>query len=306
MAYDIVIVGAGPAGLTAAIYAGRKKMKVIVLESELVGGWVAKSHIIQNYPGRPDVSGDDLAKTIEKQVKKLGIEIKYDGVNKIEKNGNFKVGCSSGKTYEGKTVLIATGASARKLGLPGEDEFLGKGVSYCAICDAPLFKDKVVAVIGGGDSAAKAALLIAEHSKKVYIIHRRDEFRAEALLVDEMKGKKNLEMVLSYVPVKIEGDKMVSKLVVKSKKDESLKELSVDGVFIEVGNTPAAVLAQQVGAELTEQGYIKVNKLQETNVPGIFAAGDVTDFPLKQIVCATGQGAQVAMSASAYIMKNKK
>ncbi|MCD6522641.1 MAG: FAD-dependent oxidoreductase [Candidatus Diapherotrites archaeon] len=294
--YDIIIVGGGPAGLSGAIYAGRYRMKTLVLDdghSELVG-----AHKIENWPGTLSISGYELVSNMKKHAEAFGAEIKMESVMSIEKTENgFRVKTETGE-YEGKTLLLATGTVRRKLGVPGEEEFKGKGVSYCAACDAAFFKDKVVAVVGGSDAAATEALLLAEYAKKVYILYRRQEIRAEPITKERVYANPKIEIIPNVNVVEIKGDQMVKSVLL-----DNGNELELDGVFIEIGGEPGSGLAAQIGVELDDRKSIVVNSLSETNIPGVFAAGDATNSPFKQAITASAQGVMAAFSAYRYISK---
>lgn len=301
--YDIIIVGAGPAGLTAAIYATRRKANVVVLEAETVGGQITKTPFIENYPGIPSISGSELAKRMQEQVGALGVEIKIERAVDIWKEGDDFVVKTERANYNAKAVILATGVQPRRLDVQGEENFIGRGVSYCAICDVPLFEGKTVAVVGGGDSAARAALLAADYADKVLLIHRRDSLRAEPLLQDRLFANKKIQAIWNKVVEAIKGETLVEGVTLRDTKTNEKMDLPVRGIFVEVGGIPAAVLARKLGIETTEQGYVKVDKHQKTNVNGFFAAGDVTDFPLRQVSTAVGEGATAATSACEYIGK---
>ena len=297
--YDVIIIGAGPAGLTAAIYTSRRNLKTIVLTKDL-GGQVIKTPYIENYPGFKKIEGFKLIKNMEEQVKDLGVEIKYEEVVKIiPKEKTFVVETRERK-YESRTVILAFGKTPRSLNVPGEKEFSGKGISYCATCDAPLFRDKIVAVIGGGNSALDATLLLSSLAKKVYLVHRRDEFRAFESLVEEAKRKKNVEFVLSHVVEEFKGDDILRSMVLKNVKTGERKEIKVDGVFIEIGSEVKTDFIKGL-VKLDKNNHIIVNNNCETSRPGIFAAGDVTTTPFKQIIVAAGEGAKAGLNAYNYL-----
>lgn len=302
--YDLIVIGGGPAGLTAALYGARFKFKTLLFEGGIFGGQLALTTKIENYPGFEIIEGPKLSELMKKQAEKFGTEFKMEKVNEIKVQGEHKIVISESGSYLAKAIIIATGAAHRKLGLKGEDEFIGKGVSYCATCDALFFKGKDVAVIGGGSSALTAALHLAEYAKKVYIIHRRDEFRGEPVLVERI-DKKGVEKVLCCTPEEIKGDGKVSSLVVKNTENNEIREIPLEGVFIYVGVTPTSVIAQSAGVAMDEKGYIKVNNKMETNVPGIFACGDVTGGVL-QVANAVGEGCTAGWYASPYIRELKK
>ena len=298
--YDTMIIGGGPAGLTAAIYACRKKMKTLVLTVD-IGGQTNLPSNIENYPGVESGAGADLMRKFEKQAKKFGAEIKFGKVEKVKKEkDHFLVEMSDKKTYKGKTVILAYGKVPRKLNIPGEDEFMGKGVSTCVTCDAPLFKDKIVAVIGGGNSAVEGALDLTAIAKKVYLIHRRDEFRADEFGVELAKKEKKIEMVLSSVAKEIKGDKFVKSIIIESVNNKEKKELKVDGIFVEIGYVVDSSMIKDL-VKVNEFNEIFVNNKCETSCPGVFAAGDVTAIQFKQTIIAAGEGGKAALSAHSFL-----
>lgn len=295
--YDIIIIGAGPAGLTAAIYARRFNLKTLCLYTDL--GLLSTAHKVENWPGVKSIAGFELVKKFLDHAKDFGAELVDADVEYAEKvKDSFKLKASNGKTYEGKTILLATGAKRRKLNVPGEKEYSsGKGVSYCATCDAPLFKDKVVAVVGGADAAAMAALNLAEHASKVYIIYRKERIRSRPSLRDAVESNKKVKFVYKSNITEIVGNKMVEKV-----KLDTGKELKVQGVFIEIGSIPSVDVANKLGVEL-EANLIKVNEKQETNVKAVYAAGDVTtnNNQVRQAVTAAAEGCVAASSAFAFL-----
>lgn len=302
--YDVIIVGGSAAGLAAALYAGRREMKTLLLTKD-IGGQIAITAEIENYPGIDKIPGVELAKAFENQARKFGAEIVMEDVTGVEEvddavgQKSFVVKADS-KEYRGKTVIIATGKTPRSLDVPGEDKFTGKGVSYCATCDAPLFRGKAVAVVGGGNSAFDAVLLLSKIAKKVYIIHRRSEFRAFESVVKEAKKTENVEFVLNSNVEELKGDNFVKSIVVKDNESGESRELDVEGVFIEIGSEVDTDFVKHL-VELDEFRQIMTNKNAETSYPGIFAAGDVTDTAFKQIVVAAGEGCRAALAAYNYI-----
>jgi thioredoxin reductase (NADPH) len=307
MNYDIVIVGCGPAGMTAGIYAGRLGLKTAIFEAKQPGGAMATAHIIENYPGFELTNGTELTEKMLAQVKKAGVEVIMEGVISIVKNKKtkmFEVTTDRKNIHTAKAIILATGGEYKKLGIDGEQEFFGRGVSYCVTCDGPLFKGKNVAVIGGGDTAIKGALYLADICKNVYVIHRRNEFRAEAANVEQLKGKSNVQMFLSYIPLEIKGDNVVRSLRIQSLENEDVKELLVDGIFVCVGEVPLTILAQSLGVKLNEKGEVIVDDNEETNIKGVWAAGDITRGP-RQIITACGEGAKAAIAAYSYVTSAK-
>lgn len=314
--YDVIIIGAGPAGLTAGIYAARRNLKAVII-GKVLGGQTATTPNIENYPGFESVEGLDLSKKMEKQVRSLGVDIFFEEVTKISpiKIGKDEKGIVVGtdkKKYNSKTVILAFGKTPRTLGVPGEKEFAGKGITYCVTCDAPLFKNKTVAVIGGGNSAMDAALLLSGIAKKVYIIHRRQELRAFEMVISRVRKKKNVEFILDTVVKEIKGNKLVSSITIENVKTKKTKELKVEGVIVEIGSIVQTELIKDL-VRIDENGYVEITNNCETfypdtdkvNIgkirPGVFAAGDLTMTPYKQIVVAAGQGAIAALQAYHYI-----
>jgi len=298
--YDLVIIGAGPAGLTAALYAARQGLKTVVISAGPIGGQMLTATNIENYPGFESISGRDLSDKMLSQVKKQGVEVKDCGVVKlIKKNTQIEAITAKGNNYKAKAVIIAAGAKYKQLGIPGEEKLMGRGVSYCTTCDAPFFKGKSVAVIGGGDTALTSALFLANIAKKVYIVHRRDEFRGSSSLIEELEEKK-VEKVMESVCTEINGDKVVTNIILQNVKTKEKREIPVNGVFINIGITSTTAVAESIGVELTEDKSVKVNTNMQTNVSGVFAAGDITGN-IRQIVTAAGEGATAALNAYRYI-----
>ncbi len=304
--YDLVIIGGGPGGLTAGIYAQRAGLKTLLLEKEFLGGQIAVSDVIENYPGFPTISGPGLMEKFEAHARGLGLEIRFDTVLNIAVEGNVKVL----KTVEGgiapfgelraKAVIVSTGAKPKRLGVPGEKELTGKGVSYCATCDGPFFRNKDVMVVGGGDTAVKEAIYLSKLASKVHVVHRRDKFRAEKVLVDKMENTPNIIPHRSCVlkEIKSEGGVVIGAVLQDLKAGaSSLKEVGVEGVFIFVGINPTTDF---VDVEKDEGGFIKTNQNMETSVPGVYAIGDCRITPLRQVSTAVGDGAIAAHMASGY------
>lgn len=296
--YDVIIIGCGPAGLTAGIYAGRRNLKTLLI-GESMGGQQALAHIIENYPGIESISGMDLTETMKKQCENFGCEIKIEKVIDMELEGEIKKIKTGEGVYESKTVVLATGEMHRKLNVKGEDKFLGKGVSYCPTCDGPIFKGKKVAVIGGSDSAVTAAVYLSEIASETYLIHRRDKLRAEEANQEQL-FKTKTKIIWDTTVNEIQGDNVVKKIKIKNVKTNEEKEVEVDGVFIEVGMIPSVEIAKKSGVEANEKNYIKVNRKQETNIKGVYAAGDITGA-LPQIISAGGEGATAATNAYFFL-----
>ncbi len=288
--YDLIIIGGGPAGLAAALYAARYKLKTVVIAADF--GQISKAPLIENYPGVDKVTGLDIAMKWRAQVKAAGVEIKDAEVGSIAKSkNNFKLLTKDSETFESKAVILAMGASHRRLNVEGEEKFIGRGISYCSTCDGPLFKGKVVAVAGGSDSAVMAALHLSEIAKKVMIIYRGEAMRAQPLYVEKAKKKSNVEIITEANVIGLKGDKMI-----KGIKLDNGADIAVDGLFIEIGQVPSTDLAKQLGIALDKSSYVKVDAAQMTSVPGVFAAGDLTDAcnGLKQVLTGASQGAVAA------------
>ena len=299
--YDIIIVGAGPAGLTAAIYAGRANKKVLVLEALTYGGQIINTNVIDNYPASPGISGVELAQKIYKQAKDLGAEIKFEKVVDI-KDGNPKEVVTTKETYKTKTIILATGSDSRKLKLENEDKLLGKGISYCATCDGAFYKNKEVAVVGGGITALKDALYLSDITSRVYLIHRRDTFKTEDSIVEQVKSKPNIEIVYNSNVTKLIADDTLKEIEITDK-DNNITNLKVDALFIAIGRIPEnGNFAKLIN--LDNNGYIISDENCHTSVEGIFAAGDGRVKSLRQLVTATADGAIAATEAIRYINKN--
>jgi len=299
--YDIVIIGSGPAGLTAAIYAARGGMKTIVIAGPAPGGQLLQTTNIENFPGfEKPISGFDLMTKMINQTKRLGAQIINEYANEIDiKERPFKVKAGP-DTYTAKSLIIATGANAKWLLIPGEEKLKGKGVSSCATCDGFFYKDKTVAVIGGGDSAAEEAIFLTRFAKKIYLIHRRDKLRAAYILQEKLKSNPKIEIVYDHIPIEILGEDKVSSIIIKNTKTGETKKLDIDGIFVAIGHHPNTEIVTNK-LNLNEQGYIIVNEKFETSVKGIFAAGDVCDPIYRQAIVAAGSGAIAAINAIKFI-----
>jgi thioredoxin reductase (NADPH) len=296
--YDVIIVGTGPAGLAAGIYAGRRELKTLII-GEVLGGQMSYAHIVENYPGVEVVKGLELAERMKEQAEKFGCTIKMETVVNMELKNSVKKIRTRENEYLADVVILATGSQHRRLKIEGESKFLGRGVSYCSICDGPLFKGKKVAVIGGSDAAVTSAIYLNEIASQVYLIHRRDQLRAEEANQEKLK-KTSVKIIWNSVLEKIEGDNVVKKILLKNLKTNEISELEVDGVFIEIGQVPTTEIAKKAGIEVNERGFIKVNDKMETNIEGVYAAGDVTGS-LAQIVVAAAEGAIAATNAYLYL-----
>ena len=302
--WELIVIGGGPAGMTASIYGARYGLKTLLLESKVLGGAQATSPGIENYPGYTFVVGLDLATKMKEQVKKCGAIIKeiteVKSIDREGDDGEFLLETRRG-VYRAKAIIIATGGGHKHLNIPGEDQLTGRGVSYCATCDGPLFRDKTVAVVGGGNTAVTEALYLSEVVGKVYLIHRRDELRAEKVVQDYIFNS-SVEILWDTIVKEIKGDDLVNELLLQNVKTGEERNLSVDGAFIALGSNPESTLAKSLGVETNERGEILVCSKQSTNIPGVFAAGDVVES-MKQIAVAVGHGAIAADSAYSYIRK---
>lgn len=297
--YDLIIIGSGPAGLAAAVYAQRARLNTLILEKAMVsGGQVLTTYEVDNYPGLPGIGGYDLGLKFREHADRLGALFKEDEVISVEDGPVKRVVCSSG-TYEARAVILATGAIHRKLGIPGEEELGGAGVSYCATCDGAFFRNKVTAVIGGGDVAVEDAIFLARMCSKVYLIHRRNELRAAKSLQESLFAQENVELLWDTVADSIEGEGSVERLKITNVKTGEKSELALQGVFIAVGISPESRAFE--GLVDMDHGYIKAGEDGVTSVPGIFAAGDVRTKLLRQIVTAAADGANAVTSAERYL-----
>lgn len=300
--YDLVIVGTGPAGLSASIYAARYKMNFITL-GKLFGGTVTEAHLVENYPGVGEISGMELGQKMLEQAKNLGAEIIADPVQKIVKKNDHFILHTANKDYEAKRILLTMGAERTKLKIKGEEEFLGKGVAYCATCDGPFFKGKDVCVVGGGNAAVTAALYLSDIASKVYLVYRGPELKAEPAWIEQLEKKKNIEVIYSSNIIEISGENKVETAAL-----DNDKTIQTDGIFIEIGSTPNKVLIGDLGLKTDDRGYIDVDAEMKTNVVGIWAAGDITSgkFKFRQVVTATAEGALAVYSAYLDSKKEKK
>lgn len=294
--YDIGIIGGGIAGMTAAIYGTRAGKKVVLLEGTGVGGQITLSSNVENYPGIKSISGNELAVTLKEQAESLGTEIKTASVNEIRDAEEGKLLITASEAILCKTVILASGQVHRKLGIPGEEKLTGMGVSYCAVCDGAFFKGMDVVVVGGGSTALQDADYLSTYCNKVYLIHRRDEFRGEQHLVEVLKEKENVEFVLSHVVTEVHGDFMVEGIELEDKKTGEKSELKVDGVFVAVGQIPGNDRFKEV-VELDADGYIVAGEDCKTSAEGIYAAGDCRTKKVRQLITAAADGAVAALAA---------
>ena len=303
---DVIIIGAGCSGLAAAIYCGRFLMKTLVL-GEIIGGVIITTDVVENYPGFKRLTGLELAKNIEEHARDYkSVEIREEKVNDVEKHGNiFKVTSEEG-VYFGRTIIIASGTEYKKLNIPGEKEYSNRGVHYCALCDGAIYPDKVMAVIGGSDSAAKEALLLTQWAKKVYIIYRGDKIRPEPVNYERVIANKKIEIIYNTNVTEINssnGKFMTSVSIDKA--HEGKKELPLDAAFIAIGHIPLTAFLKNLGIETDEKGEIKIDRSAKTNVPGAFAAGDVVDTEFKQAITGVAEGVLASYSAYQYLNDNK-
>jgi thioredoxin reductase (NADPH) len=300
--YDIIIIGGGPAGLTSGLYASRARLSTLLLERMALGGQVNNSEKIENYPGfDKGISGFQLVQNLEKQAKGFGLTAEMGTADELSlRDDHTKVIKTNGKELLCKALIIATGSEPNKLAIEREEQLTGRGVSYCATCDGPLYKDKEVAVVGGGDAAVEEALFLCRFAKKVHIIHRRDQLRAIKILQERIVTTENAHLIWNTVVDKIEGDKSVESLLLRNVKDNKNSSLKVDGIFIYVGLKPNTGWLKNV-LPLHEQGFIETNDRMETTLPGVFAAGDVRHKLLRQIATAVGDGSTAAFAAEKYL-----
>ena len=301
--WELIIIGAGPAGLTAGIYAGRRELKTLILEEKIPGGAAADSPLIENYPGFKSIGGRELMNRMLEHCKSFGAQIhELESVKELNLNQQEKVVKTARVTYRAKAIIVATGSHHRELGVPGEKEFRGRGVSYCATCDGPFFKDKRVIVVGGGNTAAVSALFLADIASEVSLVHRRNQLRAEEAIFRELQ-RKGVKFFWNSVVKEIRGENLVKSAVIYNQKTGETREIEVDGIFINIGEEPNSQIAKAAGIKVDERGYIIVDSRQRTNIPGVYAAGDVTNCPVKQIGTAVGQGIVAAEEAYGYVRR---
>jgi len=309
--FDVVIIGAGPAGLSAALYSARYGLKTIVIAT-VIGGAITEAPLVDDYLGIPEIPGSKLAEKFVDHVRKYNVPILVDQAIDLyrESDRHWCVKTKGGRKICGHAIILAMGSEKRKLGVPGEEELIGKGVSYCATCDGPLFKDKYVAVVGGGNSALVSAIYLSSLATRVYLIHRRDQFRAFKIYVDQVMNNPKIELVLNSVVTEIVGRDRVEGVKVKSVITGEEKYIKVDGVFVEIGSKPPREFFEKIGLEVDEQGYAVVKPDQSTNLPGIYVAGDAAGGPYKyrfeQAITAAAEGAKAADAAFKYILSLKK
>ncbi|RNC28797.1 MAG: Thioredoxin reductase [Candidatus Dichloromethanomonas elyunquensis] len=304
--YDLIIIGGGPAGLTAAIYAARGGLKSAVLESMMPGGQAAATEKIENFPGFPEgVSGFDLMNSFYQQALHQGAEFIFQQVQSMELSGPAKKIITGEQTLEARAVIIAAGSKPTFLGVKGEEPFHGRGVSYCATCDGAFYKEKTVAVVGGGNAALEEGVYLTKFASQVYIIHRRDEFRASYVAIERAKENPKVRVILNTVVEEITGHDKVEKILLKNVKTEEKKELGVDGVFVYIGTQPNTNFISGY-FQTDEKGYILTDGLLRTNMQGVFAAGDIRNTPLRQVATAVGDGALAAVQVEKYLAETEK
>ncbi len=300
--HQVIIIGSGPAGLTAAIYAARAGLSPLVIGGYVYGGQLMNTTVVENYPGFINgVDGPELMDNMLQQARRFGAEVKYIDAQKVEFSASEKRIFTAEGEFTSPTVIIATGAQPRRLGVPGEDKYYGHGVSTCATCDGALYREKTVLMVGGGDSAMEEALFLARHAAKVYIAHRRDEFRASKIMADRVLGNPKIEVLWSHVVEEIVGEEdRVHHVILRNTKNQSQTNLEVNGVFLAIGHVPVTgFLGGQL--QLTENGYINSGDGVQTSVPGVFVAGDVQDQIFRQAVTAAGMGCRAALTAQKYL-----
>lgn len=303
---ELIIIGGGPAGLTAAIYATRAKLDMLLLEDQILGGQVRNSYTIENYPGFKTVSGTELADLMQQQAEELGAEIdEFDMVEKVDFSGDEKIVETTNYIYKTDAVIISTGATPRKLPIPNEDKFSGKGIHYCAVCDGAMYDGKIIGVVGGGNSALEEALFLTKFATKVYMIRRFDYFKGEKATIDEVMNHPKIEVLFNEDLVNVEGENFMQKAIIKNTIDGSEKEMDMDAVFGFIGTEPKTAYFKEY-IELTKGGYVKTDERMRTNVKGIFAAGDVREKEYRQITTAVADGTIAALEAEKVIVEKKK
>ncbi|MFN4216875.1 MAG: thioredoxin-disulfide reductase [Brevinematales bacterium] len=303
--YDVIIVGSGPAGMTAAIYTGRSLLKTLVLEKIGSGGQAALTELIENYPGFPQgINGYELSQRMEEQAKNFKASFEYADVQKITRDneGLFHVYTES-REFLSKTVIVATGASPKKLGIPNEEKFIGRGISFCATCDAAFYKDKIVAVIGGGDSAVEEGMFLTKFAKKVYLIHRRDQLRAAKIVQERAFKTPGMEFIWNTIVEEVKGENFLEAIKLKNIKTGETSYLDVNGMFLYIGLYPNTSFLEEVKCD--EQGYILTDEMMRTNIPGLFAAGDCRHTTLRQVITAASDGAIAAYAVEKYLEETK-
>jgi len=306
--FDVIIIGMGPAAYSAALYSARYMLKTLVI-GETPGGQLTEAGEVDDYLGLIGIQAADMIKVFNKHIEKYNVPAIMDTVESFKKDGDeYIVKTKRRGEFKADSLIVAIGVKRRKLNVPGEAEFTGRGVSYCSVCDAPLFKNRPVVVVGGGDSALEGAELLSRYATKVYVVHRRDEFRAQPIYVESVKQKPNVEFILNSTVKEIKGDKLVRKAIVQNLKTGETRELDVNGVFVEIGFEPPTEFARQNGLEVDNNGYIKVDEWMKTNLEGVFAAGDCTGMWLgfRQVITSAAQGAVAARGSFTYLTEKKR
>ncbi|HLU23022.1 thioredoxin-disulfide reductase [Lederbergia graminis] len=304
--YDVIIIGAGPAGMTAAVYTSRADLSTLMIERGIPGGQMANTEDIENYPGFDNILGPDLSTKMFEHAKKFGAEYAYGDIKEVINGEEYKIVKAGNKEYKTRAIIITTGAEYRKLGVPGESELGGRGVSYCAVCDGAFFKGKDLVVVGGGDSAVEEGTFLTRFANKVTIVHRRDELRAQKILQDRAFANEKVDFIWNHTVKEINGENgKVGSVTLVSTENGEEKEFKTDGVFVYIGMDPLTAPFENLGIT-NEAGYIETNEVMETKIPGIFAAGDVREKLLRQIVTATGDGSIAAQSAQLYVEELKE
>lgn len=300
---DIIIVGGGLAGLTAGMYTKRAGLDTLLFEKMFTGGQATTTNMIENYPGFDDpISGPDFAMKMENHARRFGLEIQYDEIIALELEGNIKKVITENKEYQAKVVILAMGAEPRKLGLEKEEEFRGRGVSYCATCDGAFYKGKDVVIVGGGDTAAEDAMFLAQYANKVYLVHRRDTLRATKIIADRVVDSKKIEKIWDSKVEAILGEEHVTGIRVENLKTGEKREIKLDGMFVAIGVRPNSELIKET-ITMSEAGYVLTNESMETNIPGVFAVGDLRQKPLLQLITAAADGAVAAYTAQKYLIQ---
>lgn len=299
--YDVVIIGAGPAGMTAAVYTSRANLSTVMVERGMPGGQMVNTEDVENYPGYESILGPDLSNKMFEHSRKFGAEYAYGDVKEIIDGKEYKRVITGNGEYKARAIIITTGAKYKNLGVPGEQELSGRGVSYCAVCDGAFFKNKELVVVGGGDSAVEEAVFLTRFASKVTVVHRRDEFRAQKILQDRLFANDKIDVIWNHTVKEINGtDNKVSSVTLVNKEDGSERDFKTDGVFVYIGMLPINEPFLNLGITNAD-GYVETNDEMETKIPGIFAAGDIREKTLRQIVTATGDGSIAAQTAQHYV-----
>lgn len=300
--YDIIIIGAGPAGMTAAIYASQARKKILILEKSVYGGQIVNADKVKNYPGFEEISGYEYATKLYNQVKTFNPDFKFEEVIEIKNNDDFKEVITNKNSYKGKSIIIATGSKNRKLGLPNEDKLIGKGVSYCSTCDGMFFKDKIVAITGGGNNAIDDALYLSDIANKVYLVYRQKDFKIDSLNLEKLKERNNVEFILNSNITELIGTEKLEGIVVKDNDINKETNILVDGIFIAIGHIPVSSMCKNL-VRTNELGYIIADENCNTNIEGIFAAGDIRIKSVRQLTTACSDGTVAALIACKYLNK---